>query len=114
LGAGLSEYHTGYRAFSRALLETLPLGENRDDYAFDNELIAQTVAFGFSIGEMSCPAHYFDEMRTITLVPGIRYGLGCLATASLSVPRRAGLRRSLLFAPAGRKLDAWTEGVASP
>jgi glycosyltransferase involved in cell wall biosynthesis len=110
LGAGLSEYHTGYRAFSRALLETLPLAENRNDYAFDNELIAQTVAFGFSIGEVSCPAHYFDEMQTITLLPGIRYGLGCLATAGGFVRHRVGLGRSPLYDPAGRKLGDWSEG----
>lgn len=111
LGAGVSEYHTGYRAFSRALLEALPLGENRDDYAFDNELIAQTVCFGFSIGEISCPAHYFDEMQTITLLPGIRYGLGCLATAGSFVQHRLGIGRSAIFDPGGRRLGAWTEGA---
>jgi glycosyltransferase involved in cell wall biosynthesis len=111
IGAGVSEFHTGYRAFSRALLEALPLAENRNDYAFDNELIAQTVRFGFSIGEISCPAHYFDEMQTITLLPGIRYGLGCLATASSFVRHRAGLGRSPLYDPHGRGLSAWTEGA---
>jgi glycosyltransferase involved in cell wall biosynthesis len=112
LGAGLSEYHTGYRAFSRALLSALPLAENRDDYAFDNEVIAQTVHFGFSIGELSCPAHYFDEMQSITLLPGIRYGLGCLATASRFLLHRAGVARSPLFTQSGRGLGAWFAGAA--
>lgn len=110
LGVGVSEFHTGYRAFSRTLLQTLPLAENRNDYAFDNELIAQAVHFGLPIGEVSCPAHYFDEMQTITFLPGVRYGLGCLKTASRFVLQRAGLAQSI-FDPHARGLDAWTEGA---
>lgn len=110
IGADISEYHTGYRAFSRRVLETLPLAENRDDFVFDNEVLAQAVHFGLSIGEISCPAHYFEDMSTITFLPGIRYGVGVLgATARLAL-HRTGLSRSPLFDPNGRKLDAWTEG----
>ncbi len=112
LGAGLSEYHTGYRAFSRALLLALPLAENRDDYVFDNELIAQTVQFGFSIGEISCPAHYFDEMKTIAFRGAIRYGIGCLEVASRFVLNRTGVQRSPIFSASGRGLGEWREGVA--
>ena len=109
MGAGLSEYHTGYRAFSRAALERLPLTDNRNDYVFDNETLAQAIVLGLSIGEMSCPAHYFDEMQTITLLPGIVYGLGCLSTASTVLLHRLG-RRSPMLDPRGRTLEAWTEG----
>ncbi|HEY1954172.1 MAG TPA: glycosyltransferase family 2 protein [Polyangiaceae bacterium] len=103
LGVGLSEYHTGYRAFSRALLEALPLADNRNDYAFDNEVIAQTVRLGFEIGEISCPTLYFDGMQTISFRGAIRYGFGCLGVAS-----RYMVRRSV----GGRGLDAWREGSA--
>ena len=83
MGAGLSEYHTGYRAFTRRALETLPLADNRNDFVFDNETLAQAIWLGLPIGEISCPANYFDEMQTITFLPGVRYGLGCLG-----MPRR--------------------------
>ena len=65
LGVKLSEYHTGFRAFSRELLETLPLLENSDDFVFDNQMIAQAVMFGFRIGEISCPTKYFEEASSI-------------------------------------------------
>lgn len=110
MGAGLSEYHTGYRAFGRKILEELPLAGNRNDFVFDNETIAQALHFGYSIGEMSCPANYFDEMQTITLMPGIRYGLGCLSTASAFFFNTRG-KPSPLFDKNGPGLDAWTEGV---
>jgi glycosyltransferase involved in cell wall biosynthesis len=110
IGASLSEYHTGYRAFSRRVLEALPLGENRNDFVFDNEILAQAVHFEFAIGEISCPAHYFDEMSTITLGPGIRYGLGVLGVASRLVAHRARVAPTPLFDRAGRTLAAWTEG----
>lgn len=110
MGAGLSEYHTGYRAFSRHALTTLPLADNRNDYVFDNETLAQAIWMGLPIGEVSCPAHYFDEMQTITLLPGIRYGLGCLHTASRFLLHRLGVRSPMLDANA-RRLDAWTEGT---
>ncbi len=111
LGAGLSEYHTGYRAFSARALRELPLADNRNDFVFDNELLAQAIHFGLPIGEVSCPAHYFDEMSTITFLPGVKYGLGCLQSASRLVLHRRGIVRSALFEHGGRTLDAWTEGT---
>lgn len=81
LGAKLSEYHTGYRAFSRQLLEQLPFEGNSDDYLFDNQLLAQILWFGHSIGEVSCPTRYFPEASTINLRRSIVYGFGCLSTA---------------------------------
>lgn len=108
-GAGLSEYHTGYRAFSRRVLEELPLAHLRNDYVFDNEMLVQAIHFGYAIGELSCPAHYFDEMQTITLLPGIRYGLGVLGTTGRYVLHRLG-RPSPILDPSGPRLSAWTEG----
>lgn len=107
-GAGLSEYHTGYRAFSRRALETLPLADNRNDYVFDNETIAQALWLGLPIGEISCPANYFDDMQTITFLPGVRYGLGCLETASSYLLHRLGRPSDVLMRSRG--VDAWTEG----
>ncbi|MGE0785740.1 MAG: glycosyltransferase family 2 protein [Sandaracinaceae bacterium] len=110
MGAGLSEYHTGYRAFSKRALEVLPLANNRNDYVFDNETLAQAIYFGLPIGEISCPARYFDEMQTITLLPGIRYGLGCLATASRFVLHRMGAQDAMLD-PSAPTVTAWAEGT---
>lgn len=81
LGAKLSEYHTGYRAFSRSLLEQLPLAENSDNFLFDNQLLVQVIALGFPIGEITCPTKYFPEASSIGFWPSVRYGMGCLITA---------------------------------
>jgi glycosyltransferase involved in cell wall biosynthesis len=81
LGAKLSEYHTGYRAFSRALLERLPFERNSDDFIFDNQILAQVIGLGYPIGEISCPTKYFPEASSIGFFPSLRYGLGCLLTA---------------------------------
>jgi glycosyltransferase involved in cell wall biosynthesis len=81
LGAKLSEYHTGYRAFSRKLLEQLPLEGNSDDFVFDNQMIAQIVWLGYTVAEISCPTKYFAEASSINLVRSIKYGFGCLFTA---------------------------------
>jgi glycosyltransferase involved in cell wall biosynthesis len=81
LGAKLSEYHTGYRAFSRKLLEELPLEGNSDDFVFDNQMIAQIVWLGYTVAEISCPTKYFAEASSINLVRSIKYGFGCLFTA---------------------------------
>jgi glycosyltransferase involved in cell wall biosynthesis len=81
LGTKLTEFHTGYRAFSRKLLERLPLLADSDDFVFDNQMLAQVVAFGFTIGEISCPTKYFGEASSINLRRSIVYGLGVLATA---------------------------------
>ncbi len=75
LGVKLSEYHTGFRAFSRDVLQTLPLLENSDDFVFDNQMIAQTVMFGFRIGEISCPTSYFEEASSINFGRSVKYGL---------------------------------------
>ena len=81
IGAKLSEYHTGYRAFSRDLLEQLPLEANSDDFVFDNQILAQILWFGYTIAEVSCPTRYFAEASSINLWRSIKYGLGCLLTA---------------------------------
>ena len=81
IGAKLSEYHTGYRAFSRQLLERLPLRTNSDDFVFDNQILAQIIALGCAIGEVTCPARYMPEASSINFRRSVRYGLGCLATA---------------------------------
>src|SRR5260370_11837562 len=81
LGAKLSEYHTGYRAFSRQLLKRLPLEANSDDFVFDNQILAQIIALGCAIGEVTCPARYMPEASSINFRRSVRYGLGCLGTA---------------------------------
>lgn len=81
LGAKLSEYHTGYRAFSRQLLEGLPIELNSDDFVFDNQMLAQIVWYGFTIAEVSCPTKYFAEASSINFSRSVKYGFGCLFTA---------------------------------
>jgi glycosyltransferase involved in cell wall biosynthesis len=81
LGQKLSEYHTGFRAFSRRVLETLPYQENSDDFVFDNQILVQAVYWGYSIGEISCPARYFAEASSINFRRSLRYGCGVLLTA---------------------------------
>jgi glycosyltransferase involved in cell wall biosynthesis len=104
LGVKLSEYHTGFRAFSRQLLETLPLLENSDDFVFDNQMIAQAVMFGFSIGEISCPTKYFEEASSINFRRSVHYGLGVIATTARFVAHKAGIIQSPGFGTQGRKL----------
>ena len=81
IGAKLSEYHTGYRAFSRELLLKLPLKNNSDDFVFDNQMLAQIVWFGYTIAEVSCPTSYFAEASSINFKRSMEYGVGCLWTA---------------------------------
>ena len=81
LGTKLSEFHTGYRAFSRRVLETLPLLANSDDFVFDNQMLAQIVWLDCKIGEVTCPAKYLPEGSSINFRRSVRYGLGCLGTA---------------------------------
>ena len=104
LGVKLSEYHTGFRAFSRELLQTLPLLENSDDFVFDNQMIAQAVMFGFQIGEISCPTKYFPEASSINFRRSVKYGLGVLATTGSFVLHRLGIRRAPRFGVTGRKV----------
>jgi hypothetical protein len=81
LNAKLSEYHTGYRAFSRQLLESIPLNENSDDFVFDNQMLAQILWGGHTIAEVSCPTKYFAEASSINFRRSMQYGFGCLATS---------------------------------
>jgi len=101
----LSEYHTGYRAFSRPVLKELPLEENSDDFVFDNEVLAQAIYFRYRIGEVSCSARYFAEASSINFRRSIRYGMGVLATSLKFRIQRMGLARFRIFNPAGRRLD---------
>ncbi|HEY1270429.1 MAG TPA: glycosyltransferase family 2 protein [Terriglobales bacterium] len=105
LGVKLSEYHTGYRAFSRRVLTDLPLLENSDDFVFDNQMLAQCVHFGFRIGEVSCPTKYFEEASSINFRRSVKYGLGVLATTMQFALQQWGLLRLSRFSPEGRKID---------
>ncbi|MHB8525465.1 MAG: glycosyltransferase family 2 protein [Candidatus Acidiferrales bacterium] len=105
LGAKLSEYHTGYRAFSREVLLALPLLENSDDFIFDNEVLAQVLFFGFRIGEISCPARYFEEASSINFRRSVRYGFGVLATSFKFALQKLGIMHFRIFKETGRKLD---------
>ncbi|KAB0670276.1 glycosyltransferase family 2 protein [Oryzomonas sagensis] len=102
LGHKLSEYHTGYRAFSRQVLETLPLGRNSDDFVFDNQMLAQVIWLGFRIGELSCPTKYFPEASSINFRRSMVYGMGVMRTAIDFRLRKLGVggKRALLFPPA--------------
>ena len=100
IGQKLSEYHTGYRAWRRAVLEKLPLRNNSDDFVFDNEMLVQAVHFGFRIGEISCPTKYFAEASSINFSRSVVYGLGVLRTSLQFRLQRMGLINSALFADA--------------
>lgn len=97
LGQKLSEYHTGYRAFSREILERLPLDRNSDDFVFDNQMLAQIIWFGYRIGEVSCPTKYFNDASSISFQRSVKYGFGVLATAMKYFLSRSGIIRSALF-----------------
>jgi glycosyltransferase involved in cell wall biosynthesis len=97
LGAKLSEYHTGYRAFSRQLLETVPWQSNSDDFVFDNQMLAQILWCGFTIAEVSCPTKYFAEASSINFRRSVQYGFGCLATGLAFRLARLGWAKSGLF-----------------
>lgn len=102
----LSEYHTGYRAFTREVLERLPLHENSDDFVFDNQMIAQAVAFGFNLGEISCPTRYMPEASSINFRRSVKYGFGVLGTSIAYRLHKWGIAKSRLFESDGRKLEA--------
>ena len=104
-GAKLSEYHTGYRAFTREVLEALPLLENSDDFVFDNQMLAQILYQGFRIGEISCPAAYFEEASSINFSRSLKYGIGVLGVSVQLLLQRLGLASYAIFDPNGRKLD---------
>jgi glycosyltransferase involved in cell wall biosynthesis len=105
LGAKLSEYHTGYRAFSRRVLQELPLLENSDDFVFDSQMLTQCVHFRFRIGEVSCPTKYFAEASSINFKRSVKYGLGVLRTTLKFFLQRHGLGHFAIFDPLGRKLS---------
>jgi glycosyltransferase involved in cell wall biosynthesis len=105
LGSKLSEFHTGYRAFSRRVLESLPLEENSDDFVFDNQILAQVVFFDFKIGEISCPTRYFAEASSINLRRSITYGLGVLRTSVQYRLQRLGFLHTAIFSHSGRRLS---------
>jgi len=100
----LSEYHTGYRAFSRKVLEGLPLEENSNDFVFDNQMLAQSIHFGYRIGEVTCPARYTAESSSINFHRSVIYGMGVLKTSFQFRLNRMGIFPSRLFAPDGRRL----------
>jgi glycosyltransferase involved in cell wall biosynthesis len=97
LGAKLSEYHTGYRAFSRNVLQNLPLDHNSEDFVFDNQMLAQIIYFGYSIGEISCPAKYFAEASSINFRRSLIYGIGVLRTSLQFRLHRLGLGQYAIF-----------------
>lgn len=101
----LSEYHSGYRAFTRDVLTKLPLLENSDDFVFDNQMLAQCAYFGFRIGEVSCPTKYFDEASSINFGRSVTYGLGVLATTMKFALQRWGLAKFRIFSSEGRRLE---------
>jgi glycosyltransferase involved in cell wall biosynthesis len=114
----LSEYHTGYRAFSREVLTRLPLGENSDDFVFDNQMLAQCVYFGFHIGEVSCPTKYFEEASSINFRRSVQYGFGVLKTTLQFALQRAGIIHTPIFDTKGKTLEAtpnvyYESGVAA-
>ena len=97
LGAKLSEYHTGYRAFSKEILTRLPLEANSDDFVFDNQMLAQVIWFGYVVAEVSCPTRYDADASSIDFGRSVRYGFGCLGTAVQFVACKLGLVSSLRF-----------------
>lgn len=97
MGTKLSEFHTGYRAFSRKVLQTLPLEANSDDFVFDNQMLAQVAWHGFAIGEISCPTKYFPEASSINFKRSCIYGLGVLKTSMHYRLAKMGLAPKLIF-----------------
>jgi len=96
-GAKLSEYHTGFRAYSRRLLESIPYENNSENYVFDNQVIAQALYFRYPVGEISCPTRYFPEASSIDLWRSVRYGFGVLHTTAMLVLQRFGLVHRAMF-----------------
>jgi len=97
LNSKLSEFHTGYRAFSRELLEKLPLEANSDDFVFDNQMLAQILWYDFTIAEVSCPTKYFTDASSINFFRSLKYGVGCLQTATAFRLARMGIQQSKIF-----------------
>ncbi|MDP6624916.1 MAG: glycosyltransferase family 2 protein [Nitrospinota bacterium] len=105
VGYKLSEYHTGYRAFSRRVLESLPLEENSDDFIFDNQILAQCIYNNFEIGEISCPTKYFPEASSINFINSVKYGFGVLFTSLQFFLCKRKIIHHKIFDPNGKKLS---------
>jgi glycosyltransferase involved in cell wall biosynthesis len=110
-GAKLSEYHTGYRAFSRDVLLTLPLLMNSDDFVFDNEMLAQAIYFDYRIGEISCPAHYFPEASSINFQRSVKYGFGVLWTSLRFRLQKLGMATFRIFDKSAHGLKDYYRSV---
>lgn len=106
LGSKLSEFHTGYRAFSRNVLESLPLANNSDDFVFDNEMLAQVIHFNFKLGEISCPTRYFPEASSINFQRSMVYGLGVLWTGMRFKLQKWGVANFKIFEQAQAQTQA--------
>jgi glycosyltransferase involved in cell wall biosynthesis len=109
IGQKLSEYHTGYRAFSRKVLESLPILENSDDFVFDNQMLLQVFYFGFNVGEISCPALYNKSSSSINFPRSLKYGIGVLLTGLKYIIANSKLARLSIFDKHGEKLNFDTE-----
>lgn len=105
IGQKLSEYHTGYRAFSRKVLETLPILENSDDFVFDNQMLLQVFYFGFTVAEISCPTLYNKDASSINFSRSVKYGIEVLLTGLKYIIAKSGLARISIFDENGKKLQ---------
>lgn len=105
LGVKLSEYHTGFRAYTRKVLEILPLNENSNDFVFDNEILVQAVYFEFKIGELSCPTRYFKDASVINFKKSVKYGFGVLATLIKYLLTKLYFKKFAIFSTEGQKLE---------
>ena len=105
LRSKLSEFHTGYRAFSRSVLESLPLMENSDDFVFDNQMLAQGIYFGYRVGEISCPTRYMPEASEINFQRSVKYGFGVLGVSIAYRLQKWGIARYRIYSESGRRLE---------
>lgn len=114
VGHKLSEYHTGFRAFSRQVLSSLPLLENSDDFIFDNQMLVQAIRFGYRIGEITCPTRYLEESSSINFRRSVAYGLGVLGTSLRYRVSRAGVREYPFLSARGKRLPPEGPRPADP
>lgn len=105
MSAKLSEYHTGYRAFSKSMLEKLPVEANSNDFVFDNQMLGQILWFGFPIAEVTCPSKYFTEASSINFIRSVQYGFGCIATALTYRLSKMNMIESKLFPKIAKTID---------
>ena len=105
MGQNLSEYHTGFRAFSKDVLKALPLKECDNDFVFDNEMLALIFYYGFSVGEISCPTKYFPDASSINLKRSIKYGFGVLGVSLSYFLARLSIFKTKIFRKDAKKLD---------